>query len=110
MTSAMKIPIIFATIAGTFLLSYYLFHAVNDVITVTKHKNAFDLIVALTFKSDEDKKTFKSMFAVLADYVRTSEPTTLSYELSDSDRDPLRVLIIERYVNKVQKEAVVNYY
>ena len=63
-------------------------------------KKAFVLLVALTFKTAEDKQTFSQMFAKLAIYVANKEPATLSYELADSDKDPLRVVIIERYVNK----------
>jgi hypothetical protein len=69
---------------------------------VSKSKKAFELIVALTFKSPEDKETFKGLFSGVASYVSNHEPTTLSYELAESDNDPLRVVIFERYVNKVR--------
>jgi quinol monooxygenase YgiN len=107
--SAAKTPLIYMVFAGigigaVLYLSPFLFNqrTPSSRTTTAVHKKAFDLIVALTFKSTRDKTTFVSMFSSLAEYIRLNEPTTLSYELAESDKDPLRVVIIERYVDKVK--------
>lgn len=66
----------------------------------TPVKNAFYLGVSITFKTQEDKKEMLEMFAPLAEYVSIHELTTISYELMNSDKDPLHVYILERYVDK----------
>ena len=66
----------------------------------TYHKNAFILHVNLEFDSVEDKLRFKQLFIPMAQYVRTKEPTTLSYIVADSDKDPKKVIIVERYIDK----------
>lgn len=103
-----KTPLICVVFAGigigaALCLSTFLFrqHTPTSRTTQVVQKKAFDLIVALTFKSIGDKATFISMFSILAEYVRLNEPTTLSYELAESDKDPLRIVIVERYVDKV---------
>ena len=62
--------------------------------------NAFVLLVGLTFTSAVDKSVFKTMFSVYAEYIERNEPTTLSYSIADSDKDPNCVVIIERYKDK----------
>lgn len=61
---------------------------------------AFFLGVAITFPNAEDKTSFKDMFVPLAKYVEHYELGTLSYELLESDKDPLRIFILERYKDK----------
>jgi hypothetical protein len=39
-------------------------------------------------------------FGEFAIWIRSNEPGTLSYELGQSDSNPLEILITERYVNK----------
>ena len=63
-------------------------------------KNTFFLGVMIKFPSVDDKEKFKRIFAPVAEHVTTSEPTTTSYELSESDQDPQRVFILERYKDK----------
>jgi len=65
----------------------------------------FLLGVTVTFSSDEVKMRFLNAFAPYATYVRENEPTTLSYEIFESDKDSKRVFIFERYVNK---DAYIN--
>jgi quinol monooxygenase YgiN len=60
----------------------------------------FTLVVQLQFTADMYKQQFLQYFAPLAQYVRDHEPWTLSYEALLSDKDPLHVLILERYINK----------
>ncbi|KAJ1432678.1 hypothetical protein B484DRAFT_447678 [Ochromonadaceae sp. CCMP2298] len=62
--------------------------------------NAFFLGVTVVFTSLEDKLLFVEEFAPLAEYVRTREFSTLSYELLQSDKDRLQIFILERYVDK----------
>ena len=47
-----------------------------------------------------DKYKFATEFSKFADYVLSHEPTTLSYETAESDKEDNQVVIIERYVNK----------
>lgn len=62
--------------------------------------SAFYLGVKVSFTSEDDKLTFQSDFSKLAEFVRDFEPQTLSYELLQSDKDPLHIYIMERYKNK----------
>ena len=72
------------------------------VLRPAQHPGAFFLGVTITFSSPEDKAHFKELFRPLAQYVQDFEPDTLSYILSESDKDPLRVSILERYRDKNQ--------
>jgi quinol monooxygenase YgiN len=47
-----------------------------------------------------DKSRFAVLFSKLAEYVVNQEPTTLSYELAESDKEKNKVVVVERYVNK----------
>ena len=67
---------------------------------IHKHANAFFLGVTISFLNAEDKATFKRLFNPLADYVRKYELSTLSYELYESDQNPLQIFILERYIDK----------
>ena len=62
--------------------------------------NAFFLGVAITFPSVEEKSQFMEMFKPLAKYVENYELGTLSYELMESDKEALRIMILERYKDK----------
>lgn len=62
--------------------------------------NAFFLGVKVVFPSEDDKHTFRTDFENLAKFVREFEPQTLSYELLQSDKDPLHMYILERYKDK----------
>ena len=60
----------------------------------------FWLIVEATFKSEADLATFQDAFKTLSDYVSKNEPNTLTYQVAKSDKDPLKVVIVERYLTK----------
>jgi len=60
----------------------------------------FSLLVTLKFTAEEHKETFLNDIAPLAIYVKEKEPETIAYEVLLSDKDPLRVLIMERYMDK----------
>mmetsp|Transcript_4956 Transcript_4956/g.14371 ORF Transcript_4956/g.14371 Transcript_4956/m.14371 type:complete len:177 (-) Transcript_4956:304-834(-) len=60
----------------------------------------FSLLVTANFDSVEHKDEFLKDFGPYAQYVKTHEPTTLAYEVLLSDKDPLQVLILERYQDK----------
>jgi quinol monooxygenase YgiN len=60
----------------------------------------FSLLVTLQFQDADALRTFQAAFAPLAQYVRANEPDTLAYEALLSDKDPLQVLVLERYRNK----------
>lgn len=63
--------------------------------------NAFYLGVKIIFPNEDDKMTFETEFGQLALYIRRYEPNTISYELLQSDKDPLQVYILERYKTKI---------
>ena len=60
----------------------------------------FSLLVTLNFQDDESLQVFLKAFEPLANHVRDNEPDTLAYEILLSDKDPLQVLILERYRDK----------
>ena len=60
----------------------------------------FSLFVTLTFTAAEHLETFKQDIAPLCQYIKAHEPDTISYEVLLSDKDPLKVLIMERYRDK----------
>lgn len=72
----------------------------GTVIRNSQTPNAFFLGVAVHFTHAKDKAEFKNIFKPLADYVTNHEGGTVSYQYSESDKDPLRVFILERYKDK----------
>jgi quinol monooxygenase YgiN len=54
----------------------------------------------LQFANELYRVQFLEDFAPLAAYVRENEPLTLAYEALQSDQDPLKILILERYADK----------
>ena len=58
------------------------------------------LIVKLKFDSANKVKKLQSLIEPLAKYIREHEPTTLSYQLLISDKDPLVATVFERYADK----------
>jgi quinol monooxygenase YgiN len=70
----------------------------------TGHNNIhtpFSLMVQLTFTEVQYQEQFVRDITPLCQYIQQHESnTTLSYEVLFSDQDPLRVLILERYVNQ----------
>lgn len=66
----------------------------------SSHPHAFFLGVTVKFPSVADKERFKALFQPLAEFVKREEFSTISYELSESDREPTQVFILERYRDK----------
>jgi quinol monooxygenase YgiN len=60
----------------------------------------FSLLVTLQFSKLEYKDQFLQDIQPVAEYCRTNEPDTLAYEVLLSDKDPLQVLVLERYRDK----------
>jgi len=56
--------------------------------------------VTLSFDSVEYKEQFLNDIKPVADYVKSSEPDTIAYEMLLSDKDPLQVMVLERYLDK----------
>jgi quinol monooxygenase YgiN len=61
---------------------------------------AFSLLVTLQFASDANRREFLELVEPLAAHVEKREPSTVSYAVLQSDRDPLKMLILERYRDK----------
>lgn len=61
---------------------------------------AFSLLVTLNFSAVEYKDEFLKLIQIVSDHVRTSEPDTLAYKVLLSNKDPLQVLVLERYRDK----------
>lgn len=68
--------------------------------TRPQQRLAFVLVVRLRFRSVTERDAWLREWAPLAAAVRRDEPRTLSFELSISDRDPTRVVVIERYASR----------
>lgn len=60
----------------------------------------FSLLVTLQFQDDDSLQQFLKDIAPVARYVKEHEPDTLAYEVLLSDKDPLQVLVLERYRDK----------
>uniref|UniRef100_A0A7R9WPV4 ABM domain-containing protein n=1 Tax=Craspedostauros australis TaxID=1486917 RepID=A0A7R9WPV4_9STRA len=60
----------------------------------------FSLMVTLQFTEAQYKDQFLLDIAPLAKFVKEKEPDTTAYEVLLSDKDPLHVLIMERYKDK----------
>lgn len=67
---------------------------------LTAHKNAFFLGITITFIDVTSKAAFIELFTPYAEFVASNEPTTIGYELCQSDKNELQLFIIERYVTK----------
>jgi len=71
-----------------------------ELAAATPATHAFSLLVSLKFTEEKHKETFLEDFAPLAAYVKEKEVDTIAYEVLLSDKDPLCVLIMERYKDK----------
>ena len=63
-------------------------------------KDTFFLGVAVNFATSQDKRDFMEIFKPLATYVKSYEQGTCGYKLAESDKEPLRIFILERYIDK----------
>ncbi|CAE7414631.1 unnamed protein product [Symbiodinium natans] len=63
-------------------------------------KVGWALIVQLRFKDISVRDEFLSFWTVLARYVRDNEPFTTLFQAIQSDKDPLLVIVDERYTSK----------
>ncbi|CAK9026179.1 Uncharacterized protein SCF082_LOCUS17377 [Durusdinium trenchii] len=62
--------------------------------------SAWSLTIQLRFKDVATRDEFLRFWAPLARYVRDAEPFALLFEAVQSDKDPLLVIVDERYSNK----------
>ena len=73
----------------------------SDVTSAGRQKvrgaSAFVLSVGLQFRDESEAKTLVEAWRQAADYCLTNEPFLFAYEIAQSDKDPLRFVIIERY-------------
>jgi|TARA_B110001469_G_C9602057_1_gene299193 quinol monooxygenase YgiN len=74
----------------------------TDSFTLTDSRlaTAWSLAVELTFSSEAKVRQMVEAIVPLVDYIRESEPTTLGYKVMRGDEDPLKIMIMERYVDK----------
>jgi quinol monooxygenase YgiN len=72
----------------------------TNSIRESKHKAAFFLAITIKFVSADVKQKFMGLFGPFAKYIAEVEPGTISFELSESDKTPLQIFLVERYVNK----------
>ena len=72
----------------------------GKLIRPTQTKDTFFLGVAVHFASAQDKTDFMEIFKPLARHVESYEKGTCGYKLAESDKEPLRVFIVERYIDK----------
>lgn len=76
------------------------FPLLRVVRSISDSTEPFTLVVTLDFVDDRSKQAFLRDIAPEAAFVEAQEPQTLSYKVLQSDSDPLRLLIIERYATK----------
>jgi quinol monooxygenase YgiN len=95
--------LILSFVAGAFalfLVQKVLLPGGISVRSASSGRTPFDLMVHLTFRDDDSKQTFTELFRPYCDYIEKEELSTLSYAYLQSDKDPLRGMIVERYVEK----------
>jgi quinol monooxygenase YgiN len=63
-------------------------------------EKAFVLAVELQFEAQEDADYVVEQWQVVTDYCFASEPFLYHYEISQSDQDPLKYFMYERYRSK----------
>lgn len=69
--------------------------------TAAGSSKPFSLMVQLTFTELQYQQQFLKDITPLCQYIQEHESTTtIAYEILLSDQDPLRVLIVERYLDK----------
>lgn len=71
-------------------------------------KDTFSLVVTISFSNESVRDNFLEDVRPLCKYVKTSELQTLSYEVAISDRDPLKILLLERYEEKESAYADIH--
>lgn len=89
--------------AATGALITYLMLSRNLETKLVKQKgypNAWSLTIHLRFKDTESRREFMKHWAPLARYVRDAEPFCLLFEAIQSDKDPLLLIVDERYIDK----------
>ncbi|KAL7528611.1 hypothetical protein ACHAWF_005947 [Thalassiosira exigua] len=98
-----------AILVGTALFAGYLigrWSSNNDHRKVAPHEDgdvsgAFVLLVNMKFASLSHRDTFLEWMKPVCEDVAANEGgTTLSYKVAVSDKDPLRVVVMERYTDK----------
>ena len=57
-------------------------------------------IVKLKFDSATKVADLTALFAAFSAYVQANEPTTLSFSMATSDKDPLSIVLFERFADK----------
>ena len=98
-----------ASLSSAILLVFILFSFSKSLasfvpkVSQTKSSHSqhpFSLLVSLEFQDSIAKQEFVKAIEPVADYVRSNEPSTLSYQVLQSDQNPLQLLILERYMDK----------
>ena len=91
---------IIATLAATQPLPFLSLSRGSDGRWKIRGEHAFVLIVGLTFQSRAAAEELLAEWTKIADYCYRNEPFLLQYEISESDKERLRYVIIERYRSK----------
>ena len=92
----------FAAVTGA-LITYLMLSRRDLETKLVKQKgypNAWSLTIQLRFKDTESRVEFLKHWAPLARYVRDAEPFCLLFEAIQSDKDPLLLIVDERYIDK----------
>ena len=71
-------------------------------------KPVWALFVKLTFSSADKVEACKKLVSEYAQWMKENEPSTLSYQLMQSDKDPLQVCILERYADTSYAYAIAH--
>lgn len=103
--STFFLSVLLSAFASAFISNYFLNsnnntpRIENNHTEEDKSKNFF-LLVDLEFADSESLDIFYQAFKPLSEYVLSKEKGTLTYEVLVSDKNPNKVLILEKYINK----------
>ena len=97
-------PLVFAFLLGVLAMTAVTQLTMTPKTTLGRRKatqeRAFVLNVGLSFRSQGVADGFIKEWGKAADYCMANEDFLFAYELAQSDQDPLRYLITERYRSK----------
>ena len=103
--SARKVALVCATVGLTLLVEHLVWPRVSPTLTTTgRHKarneKAFVLSVGLHFTSASAAEAVIREWSRVAEHCLVNEPFLYHYEFAQSDQEPLKYMMYERYRSK----------
>lgn len=104
MMTARDLVVVLVSSLGTLLVANGFRSHANNLTTLGHPKaigeKAFVLTVNLQFQDNASADALLKAWARAADWCVQNEPFLFAYEVAQSDQDPLRYIILERYRSK----------